>query len=39
LSDGLGIVTMLNVATALIVVAGLVVFRAFRPRPADFRFS
>ena len=32
LAELVGIVTMLNVATALIVIAGLVVFRAFRVR-------
>ena len=34
LAEVVGIVTMLNVATALIVIAGLVVLRAFRPRAA-----
>ena len=35
LAELVGIVTMLNVATALIVVAGLVVFRAFRSEPGE----
>jgi predicted MFS family arabinose efflux permease len=35
LAEVFGTVAMLNVATALIVVAGLVVFRAFRPQAAD----
>jgi MFS family permease len=35
LAEVFGIVTMLNVATAVIVIAGLVVFRAFRPRASS----